>query len=194
MKLPVRVNTLAADLMSLSGHKIHGVKGAGVLYIRKGVRVLPVVTGGKQEKGIRSGTESVPMIAAFAAAAEMLASTIAQRSKRASELKEYLLSRLTECEEIAVNSPSDGSPYIINISAVGKRSEIMLHYLESREIYVSSGSACSKGVQSGVLGAFGITGKRADSALRISITAETTENELDQLVAALSDGLEKIRG
>ena len=194
MKLPVKVNTLCADLMSLSGHKIHGVKGAGALYIRKGIRVLPVVTGGKQEKGIRSGTESVPMIAAFGAAAEYLVPTIAQRSERAAELKKYLLSRLSESENIAVNSPDDGSPYIINISAIGKRSEIMLHFLESREIYVSSGSACSKGVQSGVLGMFGITGKRADSALRISITAETTENELDLFVSALSEGLEKLRG
>lgn len=194
MKLPVRVNALCADLMSMSGHKIHGVKGAGALYIKKGIRVLPVVTGGKQEKGIRSGTESVPMIAAFAAAAESLAPTIAQRSQRASELKKYLLSRLSEIPQISVNSPDDGSPYIINISAEGKRSEIMLHFLESREIYVSSGSACSKGVQSGVLGMFGITGKRADSALRISITAETTENELDLFVSALNEGLEKLRG
>ncbi len=194
MKLPVRVGTLCADLMSLSAHKIHGVKGAGALYIKKGIRVLPVVTGGKQEKGIRSGTESVPMIAAFAAAAEALAPTIAQRSQRASELKKHLLSRLSEIPQICVNSPDDGSPYIINISAEGKRSEIMLHFLESREIYVSSGSACSKGVQSGVLGMFGITGKRADSALRISITAETTENELDLFVSALSEGLEKLRG
>lgn len=194
MKLPVKVNTLCADLMSLSGHKIHGVKGAGALYIRKGIRVLPVVTGGKQEKSIRSGTESVPVIAAFGAAAEYLVPTIAQRSERAAELKKYLLSRLSESENIAVNSPDDGSPYIINISAIGKRSEIMLHFLESREIYVSSGSACSKGVQSGVLGMFGITGKRADSALRISITAETTESELDEFVTALNEGLEKLRG
>ena len=194
MKLPVRVNALCADLMSLSAHKIHGVKGSGALYIKKGIRVLPVVTGGKQEKGIRSGTESVPMIAAFAAAAEALAPTIAQRSERALQLKGYLLSRLAEIPQISVNSPDDGSPYIINISAEGKRSEIMLHFLESREIYVSSGSACSKGVQSGVLGMFGITGKRADSALRISITAETTENELDEFVTALSEGLEKLRG
>ena len=194
MKLPMKVNTLCADLISLSGHKIHGVKGAGALYIRKGIRVLPVVTGGKQEKSIRSGTESVPVIAAFGAAAEYLAPTIAQRSERASQLKGYLLSRLSESENIAVNSPEDGSPYIINISAMGKRSEIMLHFLENRGIYVSSGSACSKGVQSGVLGMFGITGKRADSALRISITAETTKNELDEFVSALNDGLEKLRG
>lgn len=194
MKLPVRANSLGADLISLSGHKIHGVKGAGALYIKKGIRVLPVVTGGKQEKGIRSGTESVPMIAAFGAAAEALTDDIGQRFERANELKKYLLGKLSAIENVAVNSPEDGSPYIINISAAGKRSEIMLHFLESKEIYVSSGSACSKGAQSGVLERFGIRGKRADSALRISITAETTETELDLFASALREGLEKIRG
>ena len=194
MKLPIRVNLLGADLISLSGHKIHGVKGAGAIYIKKGIRVLPVVTGGNQEKGIRSGTESVPLIAAFGAAAETFAADIGQRFDRAAELKKYLLGQLSDIEHIEMNSPDDGSPYIINISATGKRSEIMLHFLESKEIYVSSGSACSKGAQSGVLGQFGITGKRADSALRISITAETTEAELDLFVSALREGLEKIRG
>ena len=194
MKLPVKAAALHADLISLSAHKIHGVKGVGALYIRRGVRVLPIVTGGKQEKGVRSGTESVPLIAAFGAAAQKLRPTISERYARAQELKAHLLGRLAEIGDISVNSPDDGSPYVINISAGGKRSEIMLHFLESRGICVSSGSACSKGQQSGVLGQFGITGKRADSALRISITAETTEAELDALCAALREGMEKVRG
>ena len=194
MKLPVKASTLSADLISLSGHKVHGGKGVGALYIKKGVRVLPVVTGGKQEKGIRSGTESVPMICAFGAAVEKLAPTINDRWERVSALRTYLLGRLAEIDNISVNSPDDGSPYVVNISAEGKRSEIMLHFLESKGIYVSSGSACSKGQQSGVLGQFSIMGKRADSALRISMSAETTEAELDEFVTALSDGMEKIRG
>lgn len=194
MKLPVKASTLSADLISLSGHKVHGGKGVGALYIKKGVRVLPVVTGGKQEKGIRSGTESVPMICAFGVAVEKLAPTINDRWERVSALRTYLLGRLAEIDNISVNSPDDGSPYVVNISAEGKRSEIMLHFLESKGIYVSSGSACSKGQQSGVLGQFGIMGKRADSALRISMSAETTEAELDEFVTALSEGMEKIRG
>ncbi|WP_303824005.1 cysteine desulfurase family protein [Ruminococcus flavefaciens] len=194
MKLPVKANALNADLISLSGHKIHGGKGVGALYIRKGVRVLPVITGGKQEKGIRSGTESVPMIAAFGAAVKKLVPTITERYDRVSELKKYLVGRLEGEESVKVNSPEDGSPYVVNISAVGKRSEIMLHFLESREIYVSSGSACSKGQQSGVLGQFGIRDKRADSALRISMTAGTTEAELDMFCEALREGIEKVRG
>lgn len=194
MKLPIKVNALCADMISLSAHKIHGVKGVGAIYIKKGVRVVPIVTGGKQEKGIRSGTESVPLIAAFGAAAEKLLPTIQERYEKVSGLKAYLLDRLTEIDGISVNSPEDGSPYVVNISAEGRRSEIMLHFLESKGIYVSSGSACSKGQQSGVLGQFGIRDKRADSAVRISMTAETTEEELDRLTEAVAEGFEKIRG
>ena len=194
MKVPVKANALGADLISLSGHKIHGIKGVGVLYIKKGIRVIPVVTGGKQEKGIRSGTESVPLICAMGAAVKKLAPTINERFKRVSELKACLLGRLADIDGIAVNSPDDGSPYVVNISVIGRRSEIMLHFLESKEIYVSSGSACSKGQQSGVLGQFGISGKRADSAVRISMTAETTEYEIDALADALREGIEKVRG
>lgn len=194
MKLPIKAASLGADLISLSAHKIHGVKGVGAIYIKKGVRVIPIVTGGKQEKGIRSGTESVPLIAAFGAAVDKFRPTIAERYERVSQLKAHLLEKIGGIENVAVNSPSDGSPYVINISAVGKRSEIMLHFLESKGIYVSSGSACSKGQQSGVLGEFGISGKRADGAVRISITAQTTEGELDEFAEALAEGMTKIRG
>ncbi len=193
MKMPVKANALNADLISLSGHKIHGIKGAGALYIKKGIRVLPLITGGKQEKGIRSGTESVPLICAFGAAAEKFMTDISERFSRVTELKEYLISHISGIDGVTVNSPDDGSPYIINIS-VGKRSEIMLHFLESKNIYVSSGSACSKGQKSGVLEQFGISGKNADSALRISMTAETTETELDEFISALREGTESIRG
>ena len=194
MKLPVKVNAMCADMISLSAHKIHGVKGVGAIYIKKGVRVVPIVTGGKQEKGIRSGTESVPLIAAFGAAAEKLLPTVGERYERVGALKKYLLDRLSGIDGTAVNSPEDGSPYVVNISAEGRRSEIMLHFLESKEIYVSSGSACSKGQQSGVLVQFGIKDKRADSAIRISMTAETTEEELDRLAEAIAEGFEKVRG
>ena len=194
MKLPIKAASLGADLISLSAHKIHGVKGVGAIYIKKGVRVIPIVTGGKQEKGIRSGTESVPLIAAFGAAVDKFRPTIAERYERVSQLKAHLLEKIGGIENVAVNSTSDGSPYVINISAVGKRSEIMLHFLESKGIYVSSGSACSKGQQSGVLGEFGISGKRADGAVRISITAQTTEEELDEFAEALAEGMTKIRG
>ena len=192
MKIPVRVKLLNADMISLSGHKIHAIKGVGVLYIKKGVRVVPIVTGGHQEKEIRSGTESVPLISAFGSAVEKYSPTINERYEKVTRLKKYLLEKLSEIDGISINSPENASPYIVNISA-GKRSEIMLHFMEQREIYISSGSACSKGQQSGILEQFGITGKNADSALRISMTADTTTEELDFFVETLREGMEKIR-
>ena len=193
MKITFKASTLNADLISLSGHKIHAVKGIGALYIKKGIRVLPIVTGGKQEKGIRSGTESVPLICSFGAAVEKYSTTIKERYDRVSVLKDYLLENISAIDGISVNSVDNASPYIVNIS-VGKRSEIMLHFLESKGIYVSSGSACSKGQQSGVLGQFGLSDKNADSALRISMTAETTKSELDEFAKALREGIKTIRG
>lgn len=192
MKLPVRTSSLNADLISLSGHKIHAAKGVGALYIKRGLRLIPVLTGGKQEKGIRSGTESIPLIAGFGAAVDVLSATIGKRFERVTELRDHLLRRLSGINGVTVNSPADGSPYIINISA-GRRSEIMLHYLEQREIYVSSGSACSKGAQSGVLAEFGVNRKNADSALRISMTAETSDEELEEFAEALREGMQKIK-
>lgn len=193
MKIPLKASALSADLISLSGHKIHAVKGIGALYIKKGIRVLPIVTGGKQEKGIRSGTESVPLICSFGTAVDKYSKTIKERFDRVSVLKDYLLENISAIDGISINSPDNASPYIVNIS-MGKRSEIMLHFLESKGIYVSSGSACSKGQQSGVLGQFGISDKNADSALRISMTAETTESELDEFSKALREGIRTIRG
>ncbi|MDE5584437.1 MAG: cysteine desulfurase [Ruminococcus sp.] len=193
MKLSVNVKMLSADMISLSGHKVHAVKGVGVLFVKKGVRVIPQITGGNQEKGLRSGTESVPLISAFSKAVEKYSPTIEKRYEKMLESRKYLISRLSEIDGISVNSPENSSPYIVNISAVGKRSEIMLHFLENKEVYISSGSACSKGKKSGVLEKFGIKPKNADSAIRISMTAETEQGEIDIFIEALREGMEKIR-
>lgn len=194
MKLNISAKALNADLISISGHKVHGAKGVGAIYIKKGIRVLPIVTGGKQEKGIRSGTESVPLICGFGAAVEHLQPTIAERYAHAQMLKDTLIGEISSIEGVTVNSPEDGSPYVINISAAGKRSEIMLHYLESFGIYVSSGSACSKGQQSGVLGQFGIHGKSADSALRVSVCGDTTIEDIRSFAEKLREGINSVRG
>ena len=188
MKLPVRVSDLNADLISVSAHKIHGPKGVGALYIRKGVRLIPIVTGGKQERSLRPGTEAMPLIAGFGAAVREMQGTISARYAHAVQLRDHLLARLAELDGISINSSQEGTPYIVNFSVKGIRSEIMLHFLESKGIYVSSGSACSKGAKSHVLSAYGISDDRADSALRISFSKQTTEEELDALTAAIAQG------
>jgi len=193
MKIPIKASSINADLISLSGHKIHASKGIGALYIKMGIRLNPIVTGGKQEKGIRSGTESVPLISGFKAAVDKLSPTIDQRLEKAFGLRKYLIKELLKIDGVKINSPDDGSPYILNISAAGRRSEIMLHYLEQHEIYVSSGSACSKGANSGVLAEFGVSARDSDSAVRVSFTADNTEEELLQFVCALKMGIEKIK-
>lgn len=192
MKIPVKTRELNADLISLSGHKIHSAKGVGAIYIKKGIRLSPIIHGGKQENGVRSGTESVPLIMGFGAAVKAINPHIEKNFRIVSELKNYLCMRLSEMDNIKINSKENASPYIINISVCGIRSEIMLHYLESRQIYVSSGSACSKGAKSGVLEEFGLNQKQADSALRISLDFSDTRAEIDEFIEAIKEGQKKI--
>lgn len=189
MKLPFKVNELNADLVSFSGHKIYAGKGVGGLYIKKGVRLEQRIFGGGQEKGIRSGTENVPMIASMGAAVKKFSADISERYKNAQLLKEKFCSKVSVIDGIFVNSHEEASPYIINISVPGIRSEIMLHFLEEKGIYVSSGSACSKGAKSGVLKEFGINDSYADSAVRISISHETTIPDLAALISGIEDAM-----
>ncbi len=188
-KLPLKVARTEIDLMSVSGHKICAPKGSGALYIRRGVRILPLIYGGGQERGLRSGTESLPMIAAFGAACGQLAGQVQKNLAHAQELKAHLLKRVEQIPGVQVNSPDDGSPYIINLSVPGYRSETMLHFLESRGVYVSSGSACSKGASSPVLAARGLPPAVIDSALRVSLIYDTTPGQIDRFADALEEGI-----
>lgn len=192
MKLPLRMKALNADMISLSAHKIYGCKGVGALYIRKGLHLCGLLFGGGQEKGFRPGTENVPMIAAFGAAVKSLSSTADKRYSEIASLKNAFTKRISSIEGVVINSGDDCSPYIINISVSGIRSEIMLHYLESKGIYVSSGSACSKGSQSGVLAEFGLNPRLSDSALRISLSHTNTASELMTLADAIEEAKKKI--
>lgn len=195
MKLPLRLTALGADMATFSAHKIYGPKGAGALYIAKNARLVPRIFGGHQEKGLRSGTEPVPAIAGFGAAAKAGQETLLAHLALAAENKAFLLRGLARLTDIGINSPpdEDASPYIVNFSVRGIRSEILLHYLEEREIFVSSGSACAKGAQSSVLKMFGISDSDADCALRVSMSRDTNAQELKFLLNALSDGIKKLR-
>lgn len=194
LKLPLRADRLFADLISFSGHKIHAPKGIGALYVKKGVHIPPLIYGGGQENALRSGTESVPLIAAFGAAVGQLSKNTDARYQHVSLLRERLHEKCAPLDWISFNSPDNGSPYVNSISCAGLRSEVLLHYLESRGIYVSSGSACSKGKKSGVLTAFGIPDAKADSTIRISFCAENTTEEVDALVEALTAAKSELAG
>lgn len=191
-KIPFSIRQAAPDLLSVSGHKIYAPKGVGALYIKKGIRVSPVLFGGGQEKGIRPGTESVPLIAAFAAAVDWYLPQQNSLFSRYEALQAQLLECLSAIPDISFNSPSGGVPYITNISVQGIRSEIMLHFLENKGVYVSSGSACAKGAKSHVLKALGISDSRADHALRVSFGAFTTSEDVDRLVTGLKEGISSL--
>lgn len=192
LKIPFTPEKLHADLLTVSGHKVHACKGIGALYHKKGIRLIGLMKGGEQEGGLRPGTESVPLIVGFGAAVSELRASLASRSETVSQLRAECIRQLSECNGVTINSPADGSPYILSFSVKGLRSETMLHFLSDREIYVSSGSACSKGKQSGVLEQFRIKPDLADSTLRVSFCAENTAEEIAALCAALRDAQEKL--
>ena len=185
-KLGIKAERWGVDLLSVSGHKIHAPKGVGALYVRRGVRVLPRVFGGGQENGIRSGTEALPAIAAFGAAAASVPS-FEKQAEHFERLRTVLQHALADLPDVKWHIPPNGVPYIVHLSVVGIRSETLLHFLAQREIYVSSGSACSKGKHSAVLAAMGLPMAEIDSSLRISFCFENTEDEVLALAEALRD-------
>ena len=193
LKQPISVNALGVDLLSVSSHKVHGYKGSGALYIKSGVRIEPITFGGGQEKSLSSGTESVPLIYAFAAAADEQHKNLSKNTSRVYELKEYAMRKLTDIGCVP-NIPVKPSPYILSISVPGIRSEILLNYLSGAKICISAGSACSAKVkESRVLKAFGISDKAADTTVRISFSEYNNEDEIDLLVSSIKSALKNLR-
>lgn len=192
-KLPFKANRLGVDSMSVSGHKIHGPKGIGALYLKDGSRILPRTFGGEQEKRLRPGTENAAYIVGFGMACALMSENGKSYMEQIKVCNTHLRQLLAEKEGILIHSPEDALPTILNLSVVGIRSEIMLHYLESKGICVSSGSACAKGAKSHVLAAMGLTDKEIDSAVRISFSHENTLEQVAILAQALLDGQKEIK-
>lgn len=187
-KLDTKPEWKKIDLMSISAHKIHGPKGVGALYVRKGIRIQPHSFGGGQERGIRPGTEALPAIGGFGAAVEALP-VVGESSKHAQELAAACREKLRALPGVALNSPEDALPYIVNFSAGAVRAETMLHFLAARGVYVSSGSACSKGKQSPVLEAMQLPKERIQSALRVSFSRFNTLEDVDALIEGVREGM-----
>ena len=186
-KLECKVKKLGADLLTVSAHKVHAPKGCGALYIKKGVRLVPRQYGGEQQKKRRPGTEAAQTIAAFGVACEQF--DIRANAAYVRQLNDYAKEKLLAIEGVVLNSPADALPYVLNITAGRVRSETMLHHLEKREIYLSSGSACAKGKPSHVLSAMGYDKDRADSALRVSFSKYNTKEDIDALAEGIAIGL-----
>ena len=187
-KLDLRPERRKIDLLSISAHKIHGPKGVGALYVRKGVRIAPRTFGGGQEHGMRPGTEGLPAIGGFGAAVKALP-PVNEGLRQAEELAAICREKLLALPGVEFNSPEDALPYIVNFSVGAVRAETMLHFLAARGVYVSSGSACSKGKQSPVLEAMGLPRERIQAALRVSFSHLNTLEDVDALVEGVREGL-----
>ena len=192
--IPKRENI---DLMSVSAHKLHGPKGVGFLYIKDKTRINPIIFGGGQQKGMRSGTENVPGIAGMALAAKLCYENFDEKIERLYELKEYFTDKVLEIPGTVFNGRRghEGTPHVISISFENVRSEVLLHALEDKGINVSSGSACSsnKPALSGTLKAIGVKNNLLDSTIRFSLCTENTKEELDEVITALNELVPMLR-
>lgn len=186
MKVPFSAKRLGADMITVSGHKIHAPKGIGALYIKTGVKIKPYIIGGAQESGLRAGTEAMPQIVAFGKACELAKASMADATERMARLRQYAAERIVaEMPEAIIIG--GGAPHILSVSLPGWRSEVLMNYLEAKGVFVSRSSACKKGGRSHVLEAMGLPAEVIDGAVRISLSRYTTKDELDELCSALKD-------
>ena len=198
MKIPFTPATLKADLISVSGHKLHALKGVGALYVSadmiKKKKIIPFLVGGGQESGWRSGTENTVGIASFGASVADIKSKFSQNREHFSELYVYATSKIEELG-IRINRPcGEFAKHIINVTVPNIKSETILHFLSAEGIFISSGSACSSHSKtpSGTLISFGLTPNEADSSLRISLSEYNTKEDIDELCVALESALERL--
>lgn len=199
-KLPIDVKAMKVDTLTVSGHKIYGPKGVGFCYLAKNMSLTPQIEGGSQEKGLRAGTQNLPGIIGLTTAAKLVSKDIDESYSKVYELKKYMIERLSEIDEIRINSPltEDFSNYILNVSFIGVRGEVLLHLLEDDNIFVSTGSACTSMNKGGVVGShvlesMKLNKKEVEGAIRFSFSPENTKEEIDKTVDALKRGLMFLR-
>ena len=192
LKLPFRASALDADLISVSSHKVHGPKGAGALYIRRGLSLPPYLRGGGQESGQRSGTEAVPNLLGFGAACEAALPTLRADLARENDLKERVRAGLSAIEGVVLNG-AQAAPHVVSFGIPGLRSQGIINCLQDLGVYVSAGSACAKGHRSHVLEAMGAAPAVIDGSVRASLSRFTTQEEADALVEAVREALRRLK-
>lgn len=192
LKVPFRAKTLGADLISVSGHKIHAVKGIGALYVRPGLPLPPFIHGGGQEKNFRSGTEPMPAIAAMGAACAAAQPTLREDIAKQAALRDGLLERLKELPEVEVLGAHD-APHIVSLALPGIPSQNTINILQEHGVYVSAGSACSKGHYSHVLSAMHLPQAQIESSVRVSLSRYTTEEEIILLIEGLKATIQRMK-
>ncbi|KPU26842.1 cysteine desulfurase [Caloranaerobacter sp. TR13] len=197
-KIDVSLKSLGIDTFSFSGHKIHGPKGIGGLYIRNGIILEPIIFGGNQEKGLKSGTENTPGIVGLGKAVEIIKNNFNDEKKHIKDLKKYFIDKVIErIDNIKINSYTDDrcAPHIVNISFIGVKGEVLLHYLEKNGIFVSTGSACSshKKGRSHVLKSIGLKEKEIEGAIRFSFAFYNTKEEIEYVIDKLEKSVKDIR-
>ncbi len=186
------------DLLSVSGHKIHGPKGSGFLYASGKVKLKPIIYGGGQQKGMRSGTENVPAIAGLGEAVKYSYDNFNEKIEKLYSLKDYFIDEVSKIDNVKINSKKgqESAPHIVSVSFIGVRSEVMLHTLEDRGIFVSAGSACSSNKQKNVsatLKGIGLKPEEIDSTIRFSFCYETTKEEIDYAVDVIKENIAMLR-
>lgn len=196
-KFRIHPKRIGIDMLSVSGHKIHGPKGIGFLYINEKIKITPILFGGGQQKGMRSGTENVPAIAGLGKAVEEIYEHLDEDVDRMYQLKEYFIREVRKLPEVRINGETGraSAPHVISVSIRGIRSEVLLHALEERGIYVSAGSACSsnKPAVSATLRAIGVEKELLDSTIRFSLSVFNTEEEIYYTLQALYDIIPMLR-
>ena len=197
-KMRIYPKKMNIDLLSVSGHKIHGPKGIGFLYINEKIKINPIIFGGGQQNGMRSGTESVPSIAGIALAAKTLYDKFDEDIEKLYSLKKYFVDEVTKIEDVTVNgctADNVGAPHVVSVSIKDVRAEVMLHSLEDKGIYVSAGSACSthKRAASATLLSIGLDKALLESTVRFSFSIFTTKEEIDYTIGAMKELIPMLR-
>jgi cysteine desulfurase len=195
-KVPLHLNQCHIDLCTISAHKIHGLKGIGILYIREGIQLEPLLSGGNQEGKRRSGTENVAGAVSMAKALRLIMEKQVDKSEHLSMIAKALRTGLEKIDGVVVNTPEvNAAPHILNISLPGMKSEVVVHALEEKDIYISTTSACSSREKtvSGTLIAMGVSAGIADSAIRLSLSYDNTVEEIEKVIKAVQETVEALR-